>query len=234
MVSTDKQIKELFDVKAHLGHKASRVHPKAKKYIYTVQNGVSIIDLTITVKFLDEALQFVEKLAKENKVFLVVVTKKIASAKIQELCAQNSIPVVSTKWPAGLLSNFETITKNIKKLIQMKKDKADGSWQKFVKHDQTEMEKEIVKLERAYGGLIQLNKLPDGLFVIDVKKEKNAVNEALRMAMPVIAITDTNVDPHLVDYPIPANDDSLSSVEYIVNKIVETYTKNKVKNPSSP
>ena len=227
MLNSEKQIKELFDVKAHLGHKTSRVHPKAKKYIYTIQNGVSIIDLTKTVDFLEKALQFVEKLAKENKIFLMVATKKIVASKIQALCNTNSIPVVSTKWPAGLLSNFETITKNIKKLIQMKKDKADGSWQKYVKHDRTKMEKEIVKLERAYGGLVQLNKLPDALFVVDVKKEKNAVIEALRIPIPVMAITDTNVNPHEVDYPIPANDDSLSSVEYIVNKIVETYARHK-------
>ena len=157
----------------------------------------------------------------------MVATKKIASAKIQDLCQKNLIPYVSTKWPAGLLSNFETIMKNIKKLTQLKKEKTDGAWQKFVKHDRTRMEKEVIKLERDYGGLVQLNKLPDALFIVDVKKEKNAVNEALRLPIPVIAITDTNVDPHIVDYPIPANDDSLSSVEYIVNKIVDTYAKHK-------
>lgn len=229
MNNTDKLIKELFDAKAHLGHKVSRVHPKAKKYIYTIQNSVSIIDLTITLNLLNNALQFVEQLAKENKIFLMVATKKIASSKIQLLAQKNQVPFITNKWPAGLISNFETITKNIKKLIQMKKERADGTWQKFVKHDRMKMEKEIIKLERGYGGLIQLNKLPDALFVVDIKKEKNAVAEARRESIPIIAIADTNVDPQLVDYPIPANDDSLSSVEYIVNKIIETYSSTKEK-----
>ncbi len=234
MTKTDKQVEELFEAKAHLGHKTSRVHPKAKKYIYTVQNGVSIIDLTLTVDLLQNALKFIEKLAKENKVILMVATKKVASSKIQELCQKNSLPFVTTKWPAGLLSNFETIMKNIKKLNQMKKEKVDGTWQKFVKHDRFRLEKELVKLERGYGGLVQLTKLPDALFIVDVKKEKNAVGEALKIPMPIIAITDTNVDPQKIDYPIPANDDSLSSVEYIVNKVVNAYTSNKVESPPIP
>ncbi|OGK23784.1 30S ribosomal protein S2 [Candidatus Roizmanbacteria bacterium RIFCSPLOWO2_01_FULL_37_12] len=233
MVAIANPVKELFDVKAHLGHKSSRVHPKAKKYIYTIQNGISIIDLTKTAEFLEKALQFVKQLAKENKILLMIATKKIASSKIQELCQKNSIPYVTNKWPAGLLTNIETITKNIKKLIQMKKEKTDGSWQKFVKHDRLKLEKELSKFERGYGGLIQMTKLPDALFIVDIKKEKNAVNEALRISIPVIAIADTNVDPHVVDFPIPANDDSLSSIEYIVNKVVDIYVKNKSESPSN-
>lgn len=227
MVDTDKQIQELFAAKVHLGHKTSRVHPKAKKYIYISESGVSIIDLTKTVELLESAKNFIQELIKRNQVLLMVATKKIASAKIQELCQKNSIPYVNNKWPAGLISNFETITKNIKKLIQMKKEKSDGSWMQFVKHDRVYLEKKLAKLERAYGGLVQLEKLPDALFVVDIKKEKNAVNEARNKSIPIIAITDTNVDPDLIDYPIPANDDSLSSIEYIVNQIVEAYTKAK-------
>lgn len=227
MAENQKQIKELFDVKAHLGHKTSRTHPKAKKYIYTSQNGVSIIDLTKTLELLEKSLLFVQDLAKKNKVLLMVATKKIASAKIQDLCRKHSIPYISTKWPAGLLSNFETITKNIKKLIQMKKDRDEGAWLKFVKHDRVKLEKQLTKLEKAYGGLIQLDKLPDALFVVDIKKEKNAVKEARNIFIPILAVVDTNVDPDLVDYPIPANDDSLSSVEYIVNRVVDTYVKHK-------
>lgn len=227
MVNIEKQIKELFEAKAHLGHKKNRVHPKARKYIYSFENNVSIIDLTKTAELLNAALKFVQQLAKENKVLLMVVTKKIAANKIQLLCQKHSISHVSTKWPAGLLTNFETITKNIKKLIQMKKDKEEGAWNKFVKHDRIKLEKKIVKLEKAYGGLNQLNKLPDAIFVVDVKKEKNAVNESQKKNIPVIAISDTNVDPDLVNYPIPANDDSLSSIEYIGNQIIDAYVKTK-------
>ena len=227
MVAAQKETKQPFDAKVHLGHKTSRVHPKAKRYIYTIDNGVSIIDLTKTLDLLEKALQFVQELAKQNKVLLMVVTKRIASGKIQELCQKHSIAHVSNKWPAGLISNFETISKNVKKLIQMNKDKEEDAWKKFVKHDRVNLEKQLTKLEKNYSGLIQMNKLPDAIFVVDIKKEKNAVNEARNKLIPIIAVADTNVDPELVDFPIPANDDSLSSIEYIVNQIVETYVKHK-------
>lgn len=227
MVDTDKQIQELFNAKAHLGHKTSRVHPKAKRFIYSVENGISIIDLIKTSDLLEIALKFIQQLAKQNKKLLVVCTKRIASNKIQEICQKYSISYVCSKWPAGLITNFETITKNIKKLIQMRKDKEEGVWQKFVKHDRTKLEKQLSKLTKDYNGLTQLVKLPDALFVIDIKKEKNAVDEAGKLSIPVVAIADTNIDPELVDYPIPANDDSLSSIEFITNLIVESYVKHR-------
>jgi len=117
--------------------------------------------------------------------------------------------------------------KNVKKLVTMKEEKEKGEWNKFVKHEQIKLQKKLFKLEKFYGGIIALKKLPDALFVIDVKKEKNAVKEATEMNIPVIAITDTNVDPATVNYPIPANDDSASSIEYLVKEITEAYTKNK-------
>ncbi|MBI4009112.1 30S ribosomal protein S2 [Candidatus Roizmanbacteria bacterium] len=227
MVDDQKQITELFNAKAHLGHKTDRVHPKAKRYIYTVESGISIIDLTKTIELLDNAKKFIEELASQNKVLLTVATKKIASQQIQALCQKNGIPYVTTKWPAGLLTNFETITKNIKRLKSLKKEKEEKAWDKFVKHDRIKLEKYLVKLERAYGGLIQLEKLPNALFIIDLKKEKNAVNEARKMNIPIVAIADTNADPNLVNYPIVANDDSLSSIEYIVNQIVDLYARHK-------
>lgn len=227
-MANNKLIEELFNAKAHLGHKTNRIHPKSKKYIYSIENSVSIIDLNKTVDFLEKAEKFINQLKQNNKKLLVVVTKKIASNKIQETCQKNNISYVTTKWPAGLITNFETIYKNVKKLIQMKKDKEEGAWQKFVKHDRVKMEKEILKLEKNYGGLLSLEKLPDALFIVDLKKEKNALNEALNMKIPVVAIVDTNVDPDTIDYPIPANDDSLSSIEYITNKIIKSYTKVKV------
>lgn len=227
MGDNTKQLEELFEVKAHLGHKTNRVHPKAKKNIYTVENGVSIIDLTKTASLLKTAVDFMSDLAKENKQILIVSTKKIASEKVQAMCQEHTIPYVTTKWPAGLITNFETITKNVKKLIQMKKDKAEGAWTKFVKHDRTKLEKEMLKLEKYYGGLITLEKLPDALFVVDVKKEKNAVNEATKSHILIAAIADTNVDPESVNFPIPANDDSLSSIEYIVGRIIDAYVRHK-------
>jgi len=227
MNNNDKKIEEFFDAGCHLGHKKNRVHPQAKKYIYSFENGVSIIDLTYTVDLLEKAKQFISQLIKSNKTILFVSTKKVSLNLINSLCQANNIPNVTLKWPAGLLTNFEMIMKNVKKLVTMKEEKEKGEWNKFVKHEQIKLQKKLFKLEKFYGGIIALKKLPDALFVIDVKKEKNAVKEATEMNIPVIAITDTNVDPATVNYPIPANDDSASSIEYLVKEITEAYTKNK-------
>lgn len=223
MTNNNVLINELFEAGSHLGHKTDRIHPRAKKYIYKIENGVSIIDLTKTEDLMQKATKFVEDVGKAKKVLLVVVTKKIASFVVKNLCQENNITYVTVKWPAGLLTNFSMIIKNVKKLIDMKESRDKGEWSKFVKHEQMQMHKEIIRLERFYGGLTNLKKLPDALFVVDMKKEKNAVKEARELKIPIIAIADTNVDPDTVDYPIPANDDLLTSIEYITNKIIKAY-----------
>ncbi len=229
MTDIDKTIQELFDAGSHLGHKTERVHPKAKKYIYKIENGVSIIDLTQTAADLEKAVKFVSSQAGVGKTLLVVATKKIASASIQELCQKNNIFYVTVKWPAGLLTNFDMIMKNVKKLVTMKEERDKGEWQKFVKHEQVGLGRQLSRLERFYGGLIGLEKLPDVLFVVDIKKEKNAVKEAGEKNLPVVAIIDTNANPDIINYPIPANDDSSTSIEYIAGKIIEAYAKGRKK-----
>lgn len=227
MSNINKQVEKLFKAGAHLGHKTNRIHPKAKKYIYTVENGTSVIDLAKTVDLLDKALTFITKLAEEKKTLLIVVTKRVSASFAKELCQKNGIPYVTIKWPAGLLTNFEMIMKNVKKLTAMKEEKEKGGWNKFVKHEQFALNKTLNRLERFYGGLVSLTKRPDALFVVDIKKEKNAVKEARLHKIPVVAIVDTNVDPDLAAYPIPANDDSQTSIEYFVTKVVEEYMKGK-------
>ncbi|MBI3366210.1 30S ribosomal protein S2 [Candidatus Roizmanbacteria bacterium] len=227
MLNIDTQVEVLFKAGAHLGHKTNRIHPNAKKYIYIVENGTSIIDLTKTVPLLEQALNFIETLSKEDKTLLVVSTKRVSASFTKDICQKSGIPYVTVKWPAGLLTNFEMIMKNVKKLITMKEEKEKGEWNKFVKHEQFQLAKTLNRLERFYGGLISLTKRPDALFIIDIKKEKNAVDEALSYNIPVVAIVDTNVNPDLVQYPIPANDDSQSSIEYFITKVVETYNKGK-------
>ncbi|MDO8741686.1 MAG: 30S ribosomal protein S2 [Candidatus Roizmanbacteria bacterium] len=233
MSNNDKKVGELFAAGAHLGHKANRVHPKTNKYIYSFENGVSIIDLTKTVDYLEKAKQFVSELGKNQKVLLVISTKKIASSLTQELCQKNNLPFINTKWPAGLLTNFEMIIKNVKKLNSMKEEKEKGEWTKFVKHEQVKLDKELNKLVKFYGGIAELKKLPDALFVIDIKKEKNSVKESGEMKIPVVAVTDTNVDPDPIDYPIPGNDDSITSVEYFLKEIIETYAASYLKGQES-
>lgn len=227
MSDVDRELEELFKIGAHLGHKKNRVHPKAKKYIYTIENGTSVVDLTKTVGLLQNALDFITTLSKENKTLLVIVTKRISSQFTKDLCQKTGIPYITVKWPAGLLTNFEMIMKNVKKLKAMSEAKEKGEWNKFVKHEQMKLTKDLNRLERFYGGLIKLEKHPDALFVIDIKKEKNAVEEAKTNKIPVVAVVDTNVNPDLVSYPIPANDDSLSSIEYFVAKVVDAYAKGK-------
>lgn len=228
-MTNNKVVEQLFALGAHLGHKTNRVHPKAKQYIYTVENGVSIIDLSKTAALLEQAKVFVTSLAAENKVMLVVMTKRISAQKTQEACLKAGLPYIIVKWPAGLLTNFDNIIKNVKKLLSMRNDKATGVWNKFVKHEQVFLTKELNRLERFYGGIANLEKLPDALFVIDVKKEKNAVKEAQTKNIPTIAVVDTNVNPDLIKYPIPANDDSPGTIEYFIDEIVEAYNKGKKK-----
>lgn len=218
-------IEKLFEAGVHLGHKKNKIHPKAKKYIYTINEGTSIINLEKTASLLEKAKEFIKNLKKQNKKILFVGTKKSASNIILKICQEKNIPFVSFKWPAGLITNFETISKNIKKLKELKKQKEEGEWKKFVKHEQIKLEKQLKKLEKFYGGISSLEKKPDALFLIDIKKEKNALKEAVERNIPVIAIVDTNVNPDKVDYPIPGNDDSPSSIEFILKEIIESYEK---------
>ena len=228
----EKLIEHLFHLGAHLGHKSNRVHPRAKKYIHSIQNGVSIIDLEKTVACLNEAKKFISQAAKRQDKLLTVATKKIVAAKVAEICQKNDVLYITLKWPAGLLTNFDSICQNIKKLQQLKEEKEKGLWDKLVKHERLKLEKRLRKIEKFYQGIIGLDKLPDILFVVDIKKEKNAVEEARKLNIPIIAITDTNVNPDIVDYPIPANDDLIESVEFLVREIIECYSKNRQNKPN--
>jgi len=229
MNDNDKKVEELFAAGIHLGHKSNRVHPKTNKYIYSFENGVSIIDLTKTANYLEKAKKFVSELGTNGKVLLVVCTKKIASSLTKELCEKNNLPFINTKWPAGLLTNFEMIIKNVKKLNSMKEEKEKGEWSRFVKHEQVKLDKDLNKLEKFYGGIANLKKLPDALFIIDIKKEKNSVKESGEMKIVTVAVTDTNANPDPINYPIPGNDDSLTSIEYFLKEIIEAYASSYLK-----
>lgn len=221
------RIKDLFDAQVHLGHKKNKIHPKSKKYIHSINQGVSIINLEKTVELLDKAKEFLRELNQTNKKVLFVGTKRSASSIISRLCKDNNVPFISYKWPAGLITNFETIKKNIKKLKQLRKEKEEGLWEKFLKHEQLKLEKQLRKLEKLYGGIADLEDIPDAIFIVDIKKEKNALKESIDKKIPVIAITDTNVNPDQVDFPIPGNDDLSSSIESILKEIFEIYQNTK-------
>jgi small subunit ribosomal protein S2 len=220
----EKKVEELFKLGAHLGHRKNRVHPKAKKYIYKIENQASIIDLTQTVSLLEKAKEYVQKLKKDKKSILFVGTKRSAANIIKELGEKYGFYYITNKWPPGFLTNFEMFLKNnIKKMNKMREEKEKGEWQKFVKHEQLKLQKELKKIEKVYQGVSTMEKLPDVLFIVDIKKEKNALTEAKKINIPVIAIVDTNVNPDLVEYPIPANDDSAETISYIIKEIADSY-----------
>ena len=218
-----KLVGTLFEAELHLGHKRNRLHPRARKYVYRIDNGVSIIDLTQTVPQLQKAKEFIKQLKEENKVLLVVATKKVANQVVSDFCKANSLSYITTKWLPGLLTNFETLAKNIKKLNDLKAAEAQGDWGALAKHEIVKLKKHVAKLEKFYGGISTLAKHPDALFIIDSKKENNAVVEAAKSKIPVVAITDTNTDPNTVTYPIVANDDSPKSIEFLMNDLLKPY-----------
>ena len=224
MQKIDPLISKLFELKAYIGHRSSRVHPKAEKmFVFKNENKISLIDLTKTVSHLKKAKEYAYDLGKQGKVLLFVGTKKNIAEIIKNLCLENNLMYITTKWPPGLLTNFETIKKNIDLLRQMKKEKEEGNWDKFPKHERIKLQKKLNKLLRIYGGIENLENLPDAIYLVDLRKERNAIRESKKLQIPTIGITDTNVDPTLVDYPIPANDDYPQVVEFITQEIIKSY-----------
>lgn len=220
-----EEIQKLFEAELHLGHKRNRLHPKARKYVYRIENGTSIIDLTQTAVQLQTAKNFLQKAKEENKVVLVVATKKVASGFVAELCKEKKIPYITQKWLPGLLTNFQTIIKNVKKMNEMRIERDQNGWDNITKHERVKQTKYVAKLEKFYAGLADLTKKPDILFVVDIRKERNSIQEAKQTGIDVVAITDTNTNPDTVTYPIVANDDSPKAIEYLVTDVLTAYTK---------
>ncbi|MDP3057302.1 MAG: 30S ribosomal protein S2 [bacterium] len=218
---------EMLKAGVHFGHKTTKWSPKMAPFIFGVRNDTHIIDLEKTIIKLNEALVFVKKLAKNNGVIIFVGTKKQAKAYIKEVAIKANMPYVADRWIGGLLTNFSIISKQIRLMEQLEADMKSGALDKYTKKERVMIEKKIKKLNQKFGGLRLLKKLPDAVFVTDINEDRIAVNEARDKNIPIIALADTNVDPGLVTYPIPANDDALSSIKVIVNKIVEEYEANK-------
>jgi len=225
MEEQTKQIEKLFKAGVHLGHKRNRLHPKARKYVYKMINGTAVIDLTQTLKQLNKAKEILQQASKDNKKILVVATKKIVNQYVAELCTAKKIPFITQKWPSGLLTNFEMIMKNVKKMKSLEEGKVNGSWDKFVKHERTKLTKELYKLNKFYFGLSLLDKKPDYILILDLKKEKNALTEAKKHNIPVIAAIDTNANPETVNFPVMINDDSGTSVQLIMKELLDAYVK---------
>lgn len=218
---------EMLKAGMHFGHKSSKRHPKMAPFIYTTRGGINIIDLNQTAEKLQEALNVAKKLSGENKTILFVGTKKQAQKAIKKYATECKMPYIANRWIGGTFTNFNVFRKNIKKYIDLKDKMAKGELDKYTKHEKTKFKKEIEKLEGLVGGLVGLNKLPDLIFVVDTKKDKIAIREALKMHIPVIAICDTNSNLSDINFPIPANDDAIKSIDTIIRLIAEAVNEGK-------
>jgi len=214
-------MKALLEAGVHFGHQTRRWNPKMAKYIYTSRNGIHIIDLQKTSDLIDEAYKALFDIAAEGGKVLFVGTKKQTQDPIKEAAERSGQYYVNQRWLGGTLTNFKTIKKSIKKLQDLYKMSEDGTFDVLPKKEVINLKKEMARLEKFLGGIKEMRKTPEALFIIDPRKERNAILEARRLDIPVFGIVDTNCDPDEVDYVIPANDDALRSVRLIVNKLAD-------------
>ncbi len=215
------QVEDLLLAGSHFGHLTRRWDPKMKKYIFMERNGIHIIDLKKTLSLLEEAANALSKVSAEGKKVLFVGTKKQAKQIIKDEAERSNAFYVSERWLGGMLTNFNTVRKSIKKLTNIQRMETDGTFDKLVKKERLILTREKEKLEKVLNGIVNMTRLPGAIFVVDIRKEHIAISEARKLSIPVYAIVDTNCDPDLVDYPIPANDDAVKSIEIITRAIAD-------------
>lgn len=215
------QLEDLLKAGAHFGHLTRRWNPKMKPYIFMEKNGIHIIDLKKTVQMAEDALNAVEAIASTGKDILFVGTKKQAKAIIAEQAERCGMPYVSERWLGGMLTNFSTIRQSIRRLNAIERMENDGTFDIITKKERLMLTREKEKLLKVLGGITEMTRLPAALYVVDVKKEHIAVKEANLLGIPVIAMVDTNCDPELITHIIPANDDSIRSIELITTAVAD-------------
>ncbi|NGM60413.1 30S ribosomal protein S2 [Sphingobacterium sp. SGG-5] len=215
---------DLLDAGVHFGHLTRKWDPKMAKYIFMERNGIHIIDLNKTLTKLEEAASAIKQIVKSGRKVLFVATKKQAKEIIAEQAKAVNMPFVTERWLGGMLTNFATVRKSIKKMSNIDKMQKDGTYDVLSKKEKLMIQRERIKLENLLGGISDLNRLPAALFIVDVKKEHIAVTEALKLNIPTFAMVDTNSDPTSIDFPIPANDDatkSISLISAIIGKAIQ-------------
>lgn len=213
------ELKDLLEAGCHFGHQAQRWHPKMSPYLYGVRQGVHVFDLAKTKEGLEKALEFIKETTANGGKVIFVGTKRQAQGIIKEEAQKAKMPFITERWLGGLITNWENIKKSIDKLKELKAQKETGELKRYTKKENLLIDREIARLQRFFGGLVDLEELPAALFVVDVKKEKAAVREAAKKKIKVVAIVDSNSDPDLVDLVIPANDDAVGSIKLIVETI---------------
>jgi small subunit ribosomal protein S2 len=220
-------MKQLLEAGVHFGHQTRRWNPKMAEYIFTERNGIYIIDLQKTVKKVEDAYMFVRDIVLDGGNILFVGTKKQAQDAIKEEAARAEMFYVNVRWLGGMLTNFKTIKKSIQKLHNLNKMSEDGTFDLLPKKEVAALMKEMADLERNLGGIKDMNGLPSAIFIVDPKKEKNAVDEARKLGIPVIAIVDTNCDPDEIDHIIPGNDDAIRAIKLISSVIADAVIEGK-------
>ena len=214
-------IKQLLEAGVHFGHPTKKWNPKMSEYIFTTRNGIHIIDLQKTVKKFEEAYNYVSEIAQQGGTVLFVGTKKQAAETIKEEAQRCGQYYVNVRWPGGMLTNHKTIKKSIARLNALTKMQEDGTFDLLPKKEVASKQKEIFDLEKSYGGIKNMDTLPSAIFIVDPKKERNAVLEAKKLGIPVVAIVDTNCDPDDADYVIPGNDDAIRAIKLISSVIAD-------------
>lgn len=212
---------ELLDAGAHFGHLKRKWNPNMEPYIFMEKNGIHIIDLQKTVVKIDEAAAALKQIAKSGRKILFVATKKQAKELVAEQVKEVGMPYVTERWPGGMLTNFPTIRKAVKRMISIDKMMKDSSWDNLSKREKLQITRQRAKLDKVLGSIADLTRLPAALFIVDVVKEKIAVREAQILGIPVFAIVDTNSNPEGIDFVIPANDDASQSIKLIVGEMAE-------------
>jgi len=223
------ELKQLIQAGAHFGHLTRRWNPKMKPYIFMERKGVHIIDLKKTIKAIEKAVEAIEDLVAQGGTVLFVGTKKQAKSIIAQEAKRCGMNWVSERWLGGMLTNFQTIRKSIKRMQNIEKMETDGTFEKITKKEQLRLMREKDKLKKVLEGVENMKKLPSALYIVDIKKEAIAVNEALRLNIPIFAIVDTNCDPEPINYVIPANDDAGSTIELITKYIADAVIRGKQK-----
>ena len=218
-------MKQLLECGVHFGHQTRRWNPKMKPYIFTERNGVYIIDLQKTVRGLDKAYDFIRTTVSEGGTVLFVGTKRQAQDTIRDEATRCGQHFINQRWLGGLMTNFPTIRKRVQRMLELRKYDEDNTWEKFSKKELAALRKEQLKLEKYLGGIAKMTAVPDAIFLIDPRREENAIAEARKLGVPVVSIVDTNCDPEVIDYPIPGNDDAIRAIKLITglmaNAVIE-------------
>lgn len=223
------EIEEMMKAGLHFGHKTSKTHPRMKQYISGVRNAVHMIDLEKSKEKLHKALDVLKEWRAEGKVILFVGTKIQMRPIILDVAKELDSPYVINRWIGGTLTNFDGISKRLEFFLDLEKQKKSGELDKYTKKERLEIDKQLERLEMKFGGIKDLKKLPDIMFIIDANENEIAIREAKAVGMPIVAIADTNIDPQSVEYAIPANDDAVSSVGYILEKVKSALSPVKIK-----